>query len=283
MTCKVLVEKVDSNEDVHQFIQKALDVFNFRSYFNIGEEVVIKPNFIKYNDPEKGSITHPKVIKSVISALKELNSPIVAEGSLRRGDADKCFSNFGFKDIARCINLDKEEFTKVKVNGKVLKEVGTARTALKAINGPFISLPKLKVHGISGTTLGIKNNMGFIKKPAVYMHLKIHQKLIDLLNLFQPALTIIDGIIGGNTSEIYTTPLEHGVMVASDNVVAADAVGSYLMGFEPLDIGYLRIAFEEFDMSWENTKIEYSGNIDELRKDYSLPFWSRALGSMRII
>lgn len=277
----MLVEKADNYENVHRFIRNALDVFEFKSRLNPREEVVIKPNFVKYSDPEKGCITHPKVVKSVISALEELR-PVVAEGSLRRGDADKCFSNFGFQDMAPCINLNKDRFTTVKVNEKILKEVEVAQTALKAINSPFISLPKLKIHGIAGTTLGIKNNMGFLKKPAVHVHLRIHQKLIDLLKLFQPALTIIDGVIGGNVSELYTTPVEHGVMIASDNVVAADAVGSYLMGFNPTDIGYLRIAFNEFDMKWEDIKIECSHNINDLRKDYSLSSWSRALGSMRI-
>lgn len=283
MTYKVLVEKIDSYENVHQFIQSALDVFELRSRLNPGEEVFIKPNFIKYSNPDKGCITHPKVVKTVIDALKGLCSPVVAEGSLRRGDADNCFSNFGLQDIVPCINLNNDRFTRVKVGGKLLKEVDIAQSALKAIDSPFISLPKLKIHGVAGTTLGIKNNMGFLKKPAVYMHLRIHQKLFDLLNLFQPALTIIDGIIGGNVSELYTTPVEHGVMIASDNVVAADAVGSYLMGFDPLDIGYLRIAFEEFDMTWEDIKIGSNRNIDELRENYSLSFWSRALGSMRII
>ncbi|MFP3909014.1 MAG: DUF362 domain-containing protein [Archaeoglobaceae archaeon] len=279
----MLVEKVDNYENVHQFIQRALDVFEFRSCFSPEEEVFIKPNFIKYSDPERGCITHPEIVKSVISALKGLKyGSVVAEGSLRKGDADKCFSSFGLKDIAPCINLDKDRFSTVKVNGKVLKEVKIAQTALKAINTSFISLPKLKIHGIAGTTLGIKNNMGFLKKPAVHMHINIHQKLVDLLNLFQPAITIIDGIVGGNVSELYTTPIEHGIMLASDNVVAADAVGSYLMGFNPLDIDYLKIALEEFYMKWDDIKIECHHNIDDLRKNYSLSFWSRGLGSMRI-
>lgn len=273
---------MNSYENVHQFIQKALDVFKLRSYFNPGEEVIIKPNFIKYNNPQKGCITHPEVVKSVINLIRFDYAPVITEGSLRKGDADKCFSAFGLRDLAPCINLDKDKFVKVKVKGKILNEVNIAQTALKAINAPFISLPKLKIHGIAGTTIGIKNNMGFLKKPAVNMHFRIHHKLVDLLKLFQPAITIIDGVIGGNVSELYTTPVEHGVMVASDNVIAADAVGSYLMGFDPLDMGYLRIAFEEFDIKWEDINIECSHKIDDLRKDYSLSLWSRALGSMRI-
>lgn len=282
MTFKVVVEKVDSYQDVHQFIRKALNSFKLKFRGNLEQELIVKPNFLTYSDPAKGCITHPGVVKAVVNELKGLN-PIIAEGSWRRDGADKCFSAFGLHQHAQCINLNKEKLTRTTVNGGVLKDVEVAQTALKAINSPFISLPKLKIHGIAGTTLGIKNNMGFIKKPAVYMHFNIHQKLVDLLNLFQPAITIIDGIVGGNVSELYTTPVDHRVMIASDNVIAADAVGSYLMGFNPRDIGYLRIAFEEFDMSWEDIKIDCQHNIDDLRKDYSLSFWSRALGSMRII
>ncbi|MFO7967123.1 MAG: DUF362 domain-containing protein [Archaeoglobaceae archaeon] len=283
MSYRVLVEKVDDYEDVHQFIQKALNSFKLRFGLNFEqEELIVKPNFLTYSDPAKGCITHPDVVKAVVNNLKDLD-PIIAEGSWRRGGADKCFSAFDLHQHAQCINLNKEELTRTRVNGRVLKEIEVAQTALKAINNPFISLPKLKIHGIAGTTLGIKNNMGFIKKPAVYMHFSIHQKLIDLLKIFQPALTIIDGIVGGNVSELYTKPIEHGVMIASDEVVAADVVGSYLMGFNPADIGYLKIAFEELALTWDDIKIESSHNIDDLRKDYTLPFWSRALGSMRIV
>lgn len=164
-----------------------------------------------------GCITHPRVIRAVVNFLKDQGiKPIIAEGGFRKNVADECFSAFKLKEVADCINLNREEFIKVEVSGKTLKDVRIARTAFKALNKPFISLPKLKVHGLTRATLGIKNNMGFLKKPAIYMHFKIHQKLVDLLKLFNPALTIIDGVVGGTSSEMRTKPVKHGVMVASN-------------------------------------------------------------------
>ncbi|NOY11954.1 MAG: DUF362 domain-containing protein, partial [Archaeoglobi archaeon] len=215
---------------------------------------------------------------AVVDVLREKgHGVVVAEGGFYRDSADKCFDEFGLREIAECVNINTEELVRVEVNGKALKEVEAGKSILKAMNSPFISLPKMKVHTLAVTTLGIKNNMGFLKKPAMYMHLKIHQKLVDLLHILNPALTIVDGVIGGAGSESSTTPVHHGVMVAGDNVVEVDAISSYLMGFEPEKIGYIRKASEEFGVDLENIEVR-GDSPDELRVDYSRNFLGRVLG-----
>ncbi len=266
---KVMIGRVEDYSKVDCFVEEVFDQFKVK----FEDEVLIKPNFLKFDNPLSGSITHPNVVKSVVRVLKEMDTkPIVAEGGFRRDAADECFTAFKLKEIASCVNLNKEKFFDVKVGGKVLKEVKIAKTALKAVEKPFISLPKMKVHGLTKVTLGIKNNIGFLKKPAIYMHFRINQKLVDLLNLFNPALTIIDGVIGGETSELSTKPVKHGVMVASDSVVAADIVASKLMGFD--DVEHIKIAAREFGID----SIEVNQDIEEFKVNYSLSFLSRGRG-----
>ena len=273
MKFKVIVGKIDDYGKVDGFIEEVFDKFNVK----FEDETLVKPNFLKFDNPMNGCITHPSIVKAVVKVLKIKGvKPIIAEGGFRKNSADECFSAFKLREVAECVNLNKEEFIKVKVNGKALKEVKIAKTAFKALNKPFISLPKMKVHGLTKATLGIKNNMGFLKKPAVYMHFKIHQKLVDLLELFNPALTIVDGVVGGTSSEMRTKPIKHGVMVASDNVVVADAVAASLMGLNANEVDYIRLAAEQYRVDLDS--IVANDEIEELKIDYSLSFLSKTFG-----
>ncbi|MCS7129816.1 MAG: DUF362 domain-containing protein [Archaeoglobaceae archaeon] len=265
---KVLVENVESYEEVGKFIEKVYDVFGFKkcSY--------LKPNFLKFDDPANGCITHPEVVKAIIRCAKEHGEELtVIEGGFFRDSAKHCFEHFGINKLAECINLNEEEFLEVEINGKALKTVKMAKTAIEARN-KFISAPKMKVHHLTKVTLGIKNNMGFLKKPAIYLHPRISQKLVDLLQFTSPRLTIVDGIIGGDKSESSTVPLKHGVMVASDDVVACDFICAKLMGFHPREIKHIRLAMETFGINED--KIEIEGNL--IVKNYSLSLFNQLFG-----
>ena len=278
----VLLRKVSeySYSSIREFIQEALTIFKPE----LPEKFIIKPNFLKFSNPEEGCITHPLVVRAAVDALKDFGTPVIAEGGFGRDDADRVFEAFGMREWAECINLNECEFTRVDVRGKSLKSVEISKPAKELAAGrPFISLPKLKVHHLVKATLGIKNNMGFLKKPAIFMHPRINTRLVDLLSIFKPALTIIDGIVGGEGYEGNTRPVRHGIMVASDDVVACDAVAAYLMGLEPMEIGYLRQAFERGLGEARIEKIEVIGeNPENLRIKYGFSTFSRVMGFLRI-
>ncbi len=276
----VLLRKVEDYGMVRGFIEEAMELFKPE----LPEKFIIKPNFLKFSNPEEGCITHPLVVKATVEILKDCGTPVIAEGGFGKDDADRVFDAFDMRKWAECINLNVCEFLKADVNGRALRSVEVSRPAYELAAGkPFISLPKLKVHHLVKATLGIKNNMGFLKKPAIFMHPKINTKLVDLLSIFRPALTIIDGIIGGEGYEGNTKPVRHGIMIASDDVVACDAVGAYLMGLEPMEIGYLRQAFERGFGEARIEEIDIIGERPEpLRKEYGFSTFSRVLGFLRI-
>jgi uncharacterized protein (DUF362 family) len=280
---EILIEIISSYNEydrIKEFVEKAVEIFEP----DLPQEFIIKPNFLKFSNPEEGCITHPLVVKAVVEVLKDYGSPVVAEGGFGKDDAERVFDAFSMREWAECINLNECEFVRIKVKGKALKSVEISKPAYQLAAGkPFISLPKLKVHHLVKATLGIKNNMGFLKKPAIFMHPGINTKLVDLLSVFRPALTIIDGIIGGEGYEGNAKPVRHGVMIAGDDVVACDAVGAYLMGLDPMDIGYLRQAFERGSGEVRIEEIEFIGEKPELlRKKYRFSTFSRVLGFLRI-
>ena len=274
---RVLVEKVNDYAKSLEFIEKVFETFEFEAKF-------IKPNFLKHDDPKKGCVTHPDLIKAFLRVAEEYGHEFkLVEGGFYRKSAEKCFREFGLKEMAECINLNDDKFLEVEIGGKALKKVKVASTALEVKRNGFVSMPKMKVHHLTKVTLGIKNNMGFLKKPAIYMHPNIHVKLVDLLEFFRPSLVIVDGIMGGTSSEMSTKPVHHGVLLASDDVIAADIIASKLMGFEPRAVDHIRIAMERFGVKERDIEILANPGIERLvRQDYRLSLASKFLGKMGI-
>jgi uncharacterized protein (DUF362 family) len=79
------------------------------------------------------------------------------------------------------------------------------------------------------------------------MHERIQEglarRLADTAQVVQPHLNIVEGVVGREGTGFRrgrNRPL--GLVVAGVNIVAVDSVASYLMGFDPQELVYLRVA-----------------------------------------
>jgi uncharacterized protein (DUF362 family) len=138
----------------------------------------------------------------------------------------------------------------------------------------LLNVPKMKTHNLAITTLGMKNLMGLVnvfdrhyclqaweelpeavraeRRPrrewfTGEMHaawqLGLARRLVDTAQVLTPALTIVEGIVareGTGFQRGMNHPL--GLVVAGTNLVAVDSLASYLMGFDPRELAYLRLA-----------------------------------------
>ncbi|MBE0699810.1 MAG: DUF362 domain-containing protein, partial [Anaerolineaceae bacterium] len=69
------------------------------------------------------------------------------------------------------------------------------------------------------------------------------RRLADTAQVLKPVLTIVEGVVGRvGTGFQRGRNRALGLVVAGTNVVAVDSVASWLAGFDPLDLIYLRIA-----------------------------------------
>ncbi len=106
----------------------------------------------------------------------------------------------------------------------------------------WVSVQKLKNHAFTGVTLCMKNLFGLMPtepagRPRTYYHhlVRLPYVLADLGKLYDPALNVIDGLVG-QAGEEWGAGEEMriaNVLIAGDHVVATDAVGAYLMGHDP--------------------------------------------------
>jgi hypothetical protein len=90
---------------------------------------------------------------------------------------------------------------------------------------------------------------GLLSKYRHYTHTWIHETLVDLLAIqkeIHPGLfAVMDGTTAGNgPGPRLMEPVVKNVILASADQVAIDAVAARLMGFDPLDIKYIRLAHE---------------------------------------
>ena len=133
----------------------------------------------------------------------------------------------------------------------------------------ILHLPTVKTHGHSVTTGAIKNAFGgLLKEVRHYAHKHIHEVLVDLLlmqrELHPNVFAVMDGTVAGDGAGPRTMiPSVRNVLLASSDSVAIDSVAARLMGFEPMEIPYLRMATEMGLGEGRIDKIEIVG--DDIR------------------
>jgi len=173
------------------------------------------------------------------------------------------------------IDLNKDEVVEVSPpNPLALKRVKIAKTALEST---LISVPKLKLHRITGVTLSLKNMMGTISRKGS-MHSHLSKNIADLASIVKPSIAVIDGIVAGEGHETSENPVEMNLVIAGTDPVAVDAVGAAVMGVSPKDIKHLCFAEEKGLGTCDLTEIEVLGQpIESVRRKFRRSLASKFL------
>ena len=130
----------------------------------------------------------------------------------------------------------------------------------------IVHLPTVKCHIYTTTTGAMKNAFGgLLATHRHFTHSWIHETLVDLLAIQQeihPGIfALMDGTTAGNGPGPRTmTPVQKDVILGSGDQVAIDAVAARLMGFDPLAIGYIRLAHERGLGVGDTREIELVGD-----------------------
>jgi len=128
-----------------------------------------------------------------------------------------------------------------------------------------IHLPTLKTHGHSEITGAVKNAFGgLLKEVRHYAHKYIHEVLVDLIimqkSLHPGIFAVMDGTVCGDGAGPRTMiPKIENYILASSDCVAIDSVAARMMGYNPMDIPYLRMCNEMNLGAVKNDDIEIVG------------------------
>lgn len=213
-------------------------------YVRPGALVAIKVNMFTRAVPESGKVTHPAVVLEVARLCHACGARVVVIE--QSPHYDLIFK--GYEEIARyaeLVSLDTAEHRHISLSG--------ARTLAHQVPWPtivdacdvFINIPGLRTHALTKFSNGMKNLMGLMPDMATrYVHQYGLDGSICDLNYRRPSdLVITDAVYtleGNFPSE--GTPVRTDLITVADNVVAADLVGTRIVGQDPAEVFHLQEA-----------------------------------------
>jgi len=247
-----------------QLARQAVDELGgMRRFIARGDVVLVKPNIGWDRTPEQAANTNPDVVAEIVRQTLNAGAKKVIVTDVSCNDARRCFQRSGIAEAAQragadVILPDPSRFKEVDLQGEVLHAWPVLDVFLNV--DKVINIPIAKHHGLTGTTLGMKNWYGMLGGPRNQLHQKIHESLVDLADFVRPSLTIIDcyrillrnGPTGGNLEDV----LLKKTLVAGTDPVALDAyVAKAYWNLEVDALPYLKLAAKRGLGTYEFEKV----------------------------
>ncbi|HSJ57107.1 MAG TPA: DUF362 domain-containing protein [Anaerolineae bacterium] len=245
-----------------------------------GTTTILKDN-ISWHFPMPGANTTPWQLEGTILALRAagfddlacVQNQTVVTDAFKGEDLNGYVPIFRRYDIPVLYNFRPQDMAWVPYRPKA-QMLALDHIYPKGIYLPdyffgknIVHLPTVKTHMYTTTTGAMKNAFGgLLTKYRHYTHSWIHQTLVDLLAIQQeihPGIfAIMDGTTAGNgPGPRMMQPVVKNVILASADQVAIDAVAAKMMGFEPLEIDYIRLAHERGLGVGDVREIEIAGDV----------------------
>lgn len=273
-------------------VQSAVEqACEFAELVRPGATVLLKPNVFAPQPPP--ATTSPQVVAAVARLCRQAGAArvIVAEGrsistAKYRPDHNTtlaCFEATGMAQAvaqagAEALALEQDEFCEVALpEGELLRRALVPITLLEA--DVVINLPALKIHSLTLATLAIKNFHGVVSDPDklfshCYREARLARKLVDIVTLRKPDLNIVSGLTGleGDHAMPPGRPVEMGIIIAGQDIVAVDAVAGAAMGLAPEEVDTTRIAHQRGLGEGQLENIEIRGaSLEQVRKPFARP------------
>ena len=242
-----------SEEEIYDTLCRITSPLN-RSWERIEQarQVVIKANMmwhperIRYFEGRRQELVDDAVLRAVLRLLRERTSArlIVTDTSFAP-PGSRPGPELNFRPLLDAFGVEYVEsndppFEIYKVPGGGCMFSQYQLSACLAQADAVVSVAKMKNHAFMGVTLCLKNLFGLppvppYGRPRHYFHhiIRLSYVLPDLGIITQPALNIIDGLVGQSGREWGGQGRVGNVLVAGDHVVATDACSAWLMGHDP--------------------------------------------------
>jgi uncharacterized protein (DUF362 family)/Pyruvate/2-oxoacid:ferredoxin oxidoreductase delta subunit len=225
-------------------VQKGMELLGGMDQFiHPGEKILLKPNVLMGDSPEKLVSPHPVVFKAVAQLALTVTNNLSYGDSSGAGKPIAQMRKPGFAEVARSLNIPLADFE----NGREIhfkespftKHFTLANGVLDADG--LISIAKFKTHQLTRITGAVKNQFGCV--PGLLkaeFHIKLPNpldfaKMLVCLNLYiRPRLFISDGITAmeGNGPR-GGKPRQMNVLLFSADPVALDATMCRMIHLNP--------------------------------------------------
>jgi len=277
----------DAVDTVYQMLSKNIELIGgIEQTIKPGDKILLKVNACWPVSPESGIANDPRTVAALVRYLKKntaAKSITLAERSSIGANSFESLKKTGIYEAAmkegvdKIIPLETDLRVKVKIPGAkiVTGEIHIPQCVMQA--DKIIYLAKLKTHKISGVTLAMKLTQGILPWSEIFQFHRrdIEQKIIDLLRMVKPDLSIIDGLWamqGQGPGSPYKEDLikDFNTIITGIDPVAVDSVASSIMGFNPMfEVATVRGATIEGLGEGRPENIEVLGeDINKLKRSF---------------
>jgi len=237
-----------------ELVRKAIKALGGMGRFvKKGNRVLIKPNIAFARPPEGAANTNPEVVAELVQLCFEAGAKEVIVLDYTLDPARITYEMSGIAKAAeakgaRVVYVSPRDFVPIEVpKGKILSayDVRVLKQVLDA--DVFINVPIAKTHGSARLTLGMKNLMGIIQdRGAWHRSGDLHQCIADFVTAVKPHLTVIDAIriLASGGPKGPGRVEQKDTIIASTDIVAADAYATTLFGLTPNDVPHIIKAAE---------------------------------------
>jgi uncharacterized protein (DUF362 family) len=220
-------------------------------FVGVGSDVIVKPNIcVDYRTYEYGATTNPEVVATLVELclgagakrVRVMDTPF-------GGSSESAYARSGISEAVQSSGGQMEVMNRAKFRetnipqGRDISSWPVYHEVLMA--DVLINVPVAKHHSLARLSLGGKNLLGVVLKPD-RMHFNLGQRTADLISLVRPTLTVVDAVrtlmargpTGGNLNDVRLA----NTVIASHDIVAADAYAATLFDLRGEDIAYTRAA-----------------------------------------
>lgn len=221
--------------DVKAMVKEAVSIIGGFSALNVkGKSVLVKPNVVS-GQPNPAT-TNPECVAAVVKILYEEGASKVYVGdmsafatlSTKRNMRSSGIMRAAVDNGAEVVVFEDHEWIEVKLpEESIVKTAYVTEWIYRA--DVVINMPVIKTHRSASYSICLKNFIGctHLKQRPYLIDTSLWEEIVaDFNRAYSPDLNIVDGTVsmieGGPWSG---TPAKTGLIIASGDRVAADAVG----------------------------------------------------------
>jgi uncharacterized protein (DUF362 family) len=259
------------------------------------KQVVIKPNFTRVKKEDWLASTHVDNIEAILEFLNPFykKKVIIAEGPGLAEPLDIPLNNYDYYKLKEKYNIEffdlqDDDYSIVNLIDRNIQPMPIKTSNLMMDPDVYlISAAVMKTHNLALVTLGLKNivlasamDFGEGKNDRRKLHQDpvsddpryFNYNMFLMAQYAYPDLAIIDGYVGmEGLGPLFGDPIEVGVAIASTDCIAADRIGTEVMGHDFSQVGYLVHCANANIGQGDITKINVLGdNISNCKKNFRL-------------
>jgi len=238
---------ISKTQDPYKGACEVLDSLGFRVR---GKKVFIKPNLTGCRPASDGMGIDIGPVRAVLERLEDCPLITIGESCSK---TERAFVELGYEELKK--DYPQLKLVDMRESEHVWKEIPRPHHTKQM---PFaaeyfeheymINIAKLKTHSLAGISLCFKNIFGFVptRRQKLMYHPFIRKAMLDMNQIIRSDFSLVEGVWGNEFDEIQSTPVNAGVVVGGENLLAVDEVAAAVMGVDVGKTNTYRMAWELF-------------------------------------